>query len=126
MKLSDEQIIAALLTSRTNAAAARQLGVSAKTLYVRLRRADFQEKLRAAQDELVSRALSKLTGSLSDAADVIARIVRDNGTAAQTRVNAADCLLRNYLRLSEHCDLTARIAALETKEKEREGGVYHA
>lgn len=121
MRITDEQIIAALLSCRTNAAAARKLGVSEKTLYVRMKREGFRAKMQVAQDKALEQALASMGGSISSAVDVIGRVMRDAGAPGQTRLNAADCLLRNYLRLSEHVELTARIAALEAKAKERRG-----
>ena len=41
------------------------------------------------------------------------KICQDNGAAPQTRLNAADAIIRNSLKLTEQTDIWDRLAALE-------------
>lgn len=113
MKIPDEALISALLTSPTNAAAAQKCGLSVKQLYNRMASPEFRARLSEARRELLDRAVNALETRLSDAVQTVAQIMGDENVSPQTRLNAADALLRNALRLSERADIADRLAELE-------------
>lgn len=118
MKVPDEKIIAVLLSSQTNREAAQRLKMNERYLYTRLQDEAFQRKYRAAQREILDDVVFGMQNNLKEAAAVIAEVMRDPKNSPQTRLNAADMLQRNYLKLSEHTDILNRIERLEMMENE--------
>ncbi len=113
MKVSDEEIVSALMTQPTNEAAAVAVGLSLRHFYVRLKTDAVKSKLREAQQLLVRNALDEMRKNLSDSTAVIVSVMNDKAVPAQTRINAADMLQRNYLKLSERQDILERLEHLE-------------
>ena len=113
MKISDEQIIAAILSCSTNKRAATACGLSEKQFYNRLSRPELKEKLAAARAKLLESATSSIAARVGEAVEVISNIMLNSETAAQTRLNAADAIIRNSLKMGERTDVLERIAELE-------------
>ena len=118
MRVSDEQIIAALYANGTNKAAATALGMSEKWLYSRA--PAFREKLSEAKQQLLERATNSAESRLNAAIGVMAEIMSNDETAAGTRVAAADALIRNTLKLIEMTDIESRLDELEKILKEND------
>ena len=111
--ISDETIIAALLSCPTLEAAAEQCGLSIRQLYERRQSEAFVRKLREAQDEALAtttRFLQKATGS---AANVLVDIAETPGRPAQVRISAARAVLDMAVKYTEAVDVQARLEALE-------------
>lgn len=117
MKVSDELIISALLSCRTNAQAAEKCGLSEAQLYVRMRAEKFKEKYDKARYELLERNAAALQGHLGSAIQAMADIVEDEKTAPQVKLNAADAIIRNSLKLTEQADILKRLEALERAQE---------
>jgi uncharacterized protein (UPF0147 family) len=109
----DERLLAALIAYPTKTAAAKALGISRQTLYVKLR----DETIKAAYEELRSEAISDATDSLLTVAEsavlVLHKIANDPDVPAQTRVTAAGKILDLALKVHEISDVLSRIEALE-------------
>ena len=54
-----------------------------------------------------------MQGRLGDAIEVMGEICADAEVPAQTRLNAADAIVRNSLKLTEQVDILARLMELE-------------
>ena len=117
MKVSDEKIIAALMTSATNAEAAKSAGLSLTQLYNRMRNPEFKTKLSEARSRLLDGATAALQARLGEAVDTMTEVMHDPDAPAQTKLNAAEAILRNSLKLSERSDILARLDALEEAER---------
>lgn len=113
MRITDEQIVAALLSSQNNRKAAQALGMTERSLYRRLQSEELQRKLRDAQNTLVDDAVSEMKQNLSAATAVIVSVMNNNEFSPQVRINAADMICRNYLKLSEHIEILRRLDRLE-------------
>lgn len=109
----DEQIIAALLTYPTRKAAAEACGMGESQLYVRLRDADFKAKYDEARKQLLAQATDALSGHILDAVDTMAGVMTGEGSSPQVKLNAAEAVIRNALKLAETTDMLERIEALE-------------
>lgn len=118
-RLKDEEIVSALIECGTIKAAADMLGVQIKTLYSRMKQEKFKELYRSAKSDLLKAATAKMQSNLADACDVIAEIMKDADTSQQIRLNAADCIIRNTLKLLEQADILERVEELEAILKER-------
>lgn len=113
----DELIITALVSNPTIKTAALACGVSESLIYRKLRDPPFREKYDKARLEMLERNTAALQGHLGTAIQAMADIVEDEKTAPQTKLNAADAIIRNSLKLTEQTDILRRLDALERAQK---------
>lgn len=102
-----------MLANPTIRAASAACGVSETQIYRRLRDLGFKERYDSARRELLDRATAVLQGRLAGAIEVMGEICQDTETAPQVRLNAADAIIRNSLKLTEISDVLQRLDALE-------------
>ena len=114
--VSDEAVIAALLSTPTLDAAAQQCGLSVRQLYNRRQNPDFVRKLREAQGDALEGAVRYLQHSTATAASTLVEIC-ENGQE-QNRLTAARTLLDQAAKLTEVVDFSRRLEALERMEAE--------
>lgn len=115
MKASDEQIVSALMSTRTNAEAAAACGLSTRQLITRMQAPELQALLTDAKSKVLERATESAQAAMVNAVDVMREIMQDTEHAPQVRLNAADAILRNGLRLTDVVDVQRRLAALEER-----------
>lgn len=115
-KVSDENVILALVNCGSVKAAAAECGISALTIYRRLKADDFRKKLDAVRDDALQECSARLSGSLTDAVKVLCNVMNDEQTAAQTRVNAAQMVLSYGLRFAETAEILRRLEQVEQRE----------
>ena len=111
---AQQRALPALLTARSVAGAARQSGVSERSLHRWLREdRDFQMKLRQLREDALGQASSHLQQGTSDASAVLYELIQ----ADQLIESGRNTLIRSALDLafrSASCsDLAERIAKLE-------------
>ena len=108
--ISDEQIIAALLTHGTIKEAAAAVDLSERALYDRMNTGEFQELYKAAKADLLRSAVLRLNSHLLKAIDTTAELMDSNGgvvkpairlQAAQTILNSA-CKFASRLQDTEN------------------------
>lgn len=87
--------------------------MSESQIYARLREPVFKQKYEDARRELMERATAALQGHLEAAVEVMGQICTDAETPPQTRLNAADAIIRNTLKLTETVDILRRLGELE-------------
>lgn len=117
MKVSDDVLVAALMSTSTNREAALSVKLTEAQLYSRMKRPELREKLQQAKARALEAATAAAQGRALEAVDVLAAVMRDRTTAAQVRVNAADAVLRNTMRLTEAVDVLGRLEALESAQR---------
>ena len=117
-RLTDEEIVSALIECGTIKGASEKLGVQLKTLYSRMKKEQFRKTYNDAKADLLKSATAKMQKYLVDACDVIADIMRDKETSQQVRLNASDAIIRNTIKLLEQTDIIERIEHLEEQTKE--------
>ena len=115
MKVTDEQLVTAIMTHVSNKKAAAALGISERQFYNRTSSPAFKEKLTRARGRVMDNAVALLTGRMNEAIGTMVIIMRDEEAPPQTRLNAADTILRNSMKLSERVDILERLDALEDK-----------
>lgn len=113
--ISDESIIASLLSSSTRIEAAANLGISTETLYKRMKKDTFKIRYQKAKDALVSDAIGSLQNRMNEAIDTVSEIMNNPENASQIRLNAADTILRYAIKLTETVEIVERIEALEKR-----------
>ena len=104
--------VAALLFRRSVTEAAKDLGVSAKTLSRWLADSSFQADLRAAEAEAVTFASRRLVSLAAGAIDTL-DYLRVNATSDSVKRQAACDLLSYLIRLKELNDFESRLLRLE-------------
>lgn len=117
LKLSDEDVLAALVAYGSPTAAAKALGCSTQPIYSRLKDQTFKAEFDRRRNHNMSAACSALQAALLDAVESARAILNDAENAPQIRLNAANMLLSNALRYTEQHDILQRIEALETAQR---------
>ena len=112
-RLTDEEIIAALIASGSIKGAAASLKCTTRTLYERMKKPEFKELYAQAKGEILKAATAKLQGNLCGAIDTLAEIMTDEEAAKQTRVNSAVSILQYAARFTETTDILERLEAIE-------------
>lgn len=102
-----------MLANPTVRATSAACGISESQIYARLRTPEFKIRYDAARRELLERNTAALQGHIAGAIEVMGEICQDADTAPQTRLNAADAIIRNSLKLTEQNDVLRRLDALE-------------
>ena len=98
--ISDDEIIAALMLHRTVAEAAA-VGITPRTVYERMREQDFQAEYRDAKSDILRGAVLKMTQALSAAVDAVQEIMESDNTNPAIRLQAAQTVINNAVKLSE-------------------------
>jgi len=115
-----EQLLRALLTENSIAAAAKHANCAIRTAHLWLKQPHFQEAYRAARKEGLSRATSRLQAASSDAVDTLRAILAQPDAPAYSRVAAARVILDSALRAQELEELEVRLQHLERAVEARE------
>jgi hypothetical protein len=113
----------ALLANNTIEAAARQAGISSRTLRRYMQRPAFAEALRAARRETVRGISKRLQDAAVEAVDTLRAVMKDE-SAPGPRVTAARCILELSFKAAELEEVEQRIAALEDRVASKAGDVH--
>jgi hypothetical protein len=128
-RTADTVLIAQLAAGRTQDEAARQAGVSPKTVERRLREPAFRAQVEAARREAVTRAVSVVAEGATAAAATLRLLLQ--AEAESVRLGAARSLMEYAIKGTELTDVLARLDALEARAREpaaagRTNGHEHA
>lgn len=113
MNQRKERVLAAVLVCSTKAEAAREAGVSVRTLQSYFNDPEFQERYKQAFHDVVEAATRDAQKAISPAIRCLRDIVENEDESAAARVQAARSLLDYSLRASEKLDIIERLDALE-------------
>ena len=113
MKRNQEKAIVALLTSDTQAEAAKKCGLSGRTLRLYLDDPEFYTEYQRRRQQMVTDATKKLQVYMQSAVDTLYTIKNDAEVSPAVRANAARALLEYGLKYTDATDLAERIAAIE-------------
>lgn len=94
-KATDEQIIAALLSTGTIQAAAAAVGLSPRTVYTRMQTGDFQALYKAAKADLIRAAVFNINNQVQAAINTVTEIMQDESNNPAIRLQAAQTILNN-------------------------------
>jgi hypothetical protein len=109
---ADSTLLLALACGATVEAAARQCGLSERTVYRRLAKPEFRQRIQALRADMVQRASGALTAAATEAVRTLLALQKDS-VAAAVRLGAARAILEIGIKMREVADLEGRIAALE-------------
>ena len=97
--ISDEQIIAALMSNYTYKDTAKSIGICERTLYARMNDRDFRDKYQKAKADVVRRAIFELNLHIDSAVKTVVEIMTDKKVNPSIRLQAAQTLLNNSNKL---------------------------
>ena len=120
MRVTDNQLISALLTCPTIKVASEEVGLSEQAVYSRLRKPDFRTKLQNARDTQFQVISSKIEDANFKALDTLINILDDSEVSAGIKVKASQTLLDLSLKNREQIDVISRIENLEEMLKSQE------
>lgn len=120
MRVTDNQLISALLSCPTIKQASDEVGLSEQAVYSRLRKVDFREKLQSARNDQFQVISSKLEDANFKALNTLVSILDDSEVSAGIKVRASQTLLDLSLRNREQADILTRIQNLEEMLKSSE------
>lgn len=120
MRVTDNQLISALLSCPTIKLASESVGLSEQAVYSRLRKVDFREKLQNARNDQFQVISSKLEDANFKALDTLINILDDSEVSAGIKVRASQTLLDLSLKNREQADIISRIENLEEMLKSQE------
>lgn len=112
-RLTDEQIIIALVSEGTIKAAADSLGCAKRTLYERMKKPDFRKLYNEAKADILKNATAKLQGELCNSINTLCEIRDDASAPKQTRANCAVAVLQYGAKFTETTDIIERLEAIE-------------
>ena len=113
-KAADESLILALACGATIEAAARQCGVSDRTIRRRLSEPAFLARLQQARADMVKRSAGLLTAAAGESVRTLLALQKESAPPA-VRLGAARAVLELGVKVRELVDLEARIASLESQ-----------
>ena len=108
-----EKALAALLTCPTKDAAAKQAGITGRTMSIYLQDPEFQAEYRKAFGNLVETATRQAQQSLHPALETLRSVMQDKDQNGQIRISAARSLLEYSLKPTEQTEILARLDELE-------------
>lgn len=120
MRVTDNQLISALLSCPTIKQASESVGLSEQSVYSRLRKPDFRAQLQNARDNQFQVISSKLEDANFKALDTLINILDDSEVSAGIKVKASQTLLDLSLKNREQIDVISRIENLEEMLKSQE------
>lgn len=120
MRVTDNQLISALLSCPTIRLASAEVGLSEQTVYSRLRKPAFRAQLQNARDNQFQVISSKLEDANFLALDTLIKILDDKEISAGVKVRASQTLLDLSLKNREQIDVISRIENLEEMLKSQE------
>jgi transposase-like protein len=111
-KKAEDALLLALACGASVDQAARQCGLSPRTVYRRLAEPAFRQRLQKLRGDMVSRTAGTLTAAASEAVRTLLELLK-NPTSSAVRLGAARAVLEIGMKLREMADLEERLAALE-------------
>ena len=112
-RISDERMIFAILSNKDILTASKTLGISVQSIYNRLRKPEFRQRLQQERQGKFEVANSKLTDSMGKAISVLVEILEDANVSAGVRIRASQILLDITLKVTEQADIIQRLDSLE-------------
>lgn len=117
----EDILVQSFLVCPNIAEVSRKTGISRAAIYKAMEKDSFKEKLMKARQEALQNAVSFLQGSLAECAATLMRIIKDDGTSPQTKVNACQVVMGQCKTWTDEIDVISRIAALEEAMNKEKG-----
>lgn len=113
--ISDEEIIAAIMQHGTIKAAAAAVGTNTRTIYDRMKDADFRAAYMGAKNDIIRKAVFNINEKLSAAIDTVSDIMTDTDTPPAIRLQAAQTIITNAEKFAGRLTREEYQARMENK-----------
>lgn len=113
-KKSEDPLLLALACGATVEAAARQCGLSDRTVYRRLQDPEFKKKLENVRSDMIQRSAGMLTAAAGEAVRTLLSLQKEAIPAA-VRLGAARAILEIGIKLRQMAELEQRLTELEER-----------
>lgn len=108
--VSDEQIVAALMTNGTQRAAAAAVGIDERTIYNRMNDGAFQAVYKSAKADLIRGTVSNLNMQIQSAIETVVDVMTNKENNAAVRLQAAQTILNNASKFSDRLQNSETLA----------------
>ncbi len=112
IKKGQEPLLLALACGATVEAAARQCGLSDRTVYRRLKEPAFQARLKQVRSDMIRRSAGLLTAASGEAVRTLLALMKESSPAS-VRLGAARAVMEIGMKVRELAELEAEVRALE-------------
>lgn len=110
-KIEDAEILAAVLQHHSIKAAAAAIGITPRTIYERMNTSkEFATAYQEAKSDLVRQAVFRVNEKLAAAIDTVAEIMENEENNPATRLQAAQTIIANAVKLAERLTADERAA----------------
>lgn len=99
--VTDEQIIAALLSNGTQRAAAAALGIDERTVYNRMHDGEFTALYKSAKADIIRSAVFSINKQLAAAVQTVVDVMSNEENNAAVRLQAAQTILNNASKFAD-------------------------
>lgn len=113
--VTNEELCSTLLTHGTIKEAAGVLNISERTIYNMMSDNDFKQMYEYAQVDILSSSVKACQSKMTEAINCIADIMNDKDVNPQTRLQAAQTMLKNAVSMYEIMDKMKNKAEQETR-----------
>ena len=113
VKVTDEELISALVKYGSYSKAANELGISTQAISSRLKNEDLRRRYEEAKDSILVEAVNGMKKRVALALNTLTEVMQNKENPATVRVSAADAMLRHTVRYIETVEIENRIKALE-------------
>ena len=111
-KKNEDPLLLALACGATVEAAARQCGLSDRTVYRRLQDHEFKKRLENVRTDMIQRSAGMLTAAAGEAVRTLLSLQKDAIPAA-VRLGAARAILEVGMKIRQIVEIEQRLAELE-------------
>jgi hypothetical protein len=115
----EDALLLALACGATVEAAARQSGLTERTVYRRLKEPEFRTRLQDIRTDMVRRAAGMLTAAAATAVNTLLSLQKESVTPS-VRLGAARAVLELGIKVRELAELQLRMDELEAMVKRQE------
>jgi hypothetical protein len=113
-KSADDVLLLTLACGSTVESAAVKAGISARTVYRRLKDPEFKRRVAEVRADMVQRMAGMLTAASGESVKTMLAL-QDPSTPPAVRLGAARATIELGIKLRDSADLAERIAALEAQ-----------
>lgn len=115
-KKAEDAVLLALACGASVEQAARQCGLSPRTVYRRVAEPEFRQRVQALRGDMASRTAGTLTAAATEAVRTLLELLKGSASSSSVRLGAARAVLEIGLKVREVTDFEERLSALEQQQ----------
>ncbi len=120
MRISDERMIEALITTESITKCAEVLGCNRKSIYDRLKKPEFYAKLQQQRKDCFALTTSKITNAQEQAVQTLIDIMNSEDASDGCKIKASQIILDTCIKTTQQIDVIDQIHELKQMMKMRE------